>query len=253
MQDGADELLPAGLYWVGYDTCDGCPRPNAATAAIVENEAAARAALAQLPPGLPLGYPLVVHTDELGLADRSVRGIALVLGLHRSPAQGVQWLRILNEHVPEARVFLLGAGESWVGGVGRTIARIAAGAPVPAYERAAVAELENQQSDEIEPEVLAARLQPLCTVEPGEIFLAQVDDLEWYRWAPVRCGDQPAYVTWRATLLGWATVIPTDDGYRLRQVTHVECDQPDIEEWPYDGETGRGRVAGGLPGALGGC
>lgn len=246
-------LLPAGLYWVGYDTCDDCPRPTAATVVVADDEKAARQVVARVPAGLPLGYPLVVHVDELGLVDRSIRGIAVVLGLHETPERGVEWLAAVQPHVPEARLLRLGESRSWEGGQGLVVSRIAAGPPVNAYDRAAVEQLENQQREEIAPEVLAEQLSPLCAIDAGELFVVGIDDLQWYRWAPVRCGDRAAYVPWRATLLGWATVIPVDGGYRLRQVTHVECDQPDIEEWPYSAEEGRGGAERSAPGALGGC
>ncbi len=45
--------------------------------------------------------------------------------------------------------------------------------------------------------------------------------------------------TERAAALAVNELEAVDGGYRLRQVTYVECDRPDIEEWVYRAGTGR--------------
>lgn len=101
----AELVLPAGLYFRSghYEkrACAACKEPKVvATAGVFANAKEAENALRALAEGsLPLGYPWVVHTDELGLADATHRGIAVVTGLFASYEDANAW-RTANTLTP---------------------------------------------------------------------------------------------------------------------------------------------------------
>jgi hypothetical protein len=78
--------------------------------------------------------------------------------------------------------------------------------------------------------------QALCQLPAGAIFVLREEEIGgfYYRFVPVSCGEQRAYVAWRNTVFG-ATVIPRGDGtYRIVQTVGAECDAAEREEWSYD-------------------
>jgi hypothetical protein len=251
----AHGVLPAGIYFRHhtYSTCSGCPAPTSAViAGVFATERAAGEAAARVPADrLQVGYPLVVHTEELGLADASAEGIVVVEGLFASDAEALRFLDGLRDLLPDARVAPLADAEVAFerlstkklnpGSPRRLVVRIAAGPPVPAFDRGQI-DAEADQPRQVldtrrDPKT---RAQPICALPPGAIFVAEDGELHhYYEWAPVRCpGGQPAYVRWQSTLLG-ATIRKTGSGARLRQVIGAECDEPSFGSWRYDAVRGR--------------
>jgi hypothetical protein len=187
------------------------------------------------------GYPLVVHTDELGVvpSELPAEGIALVGGLFESTAEA----RVFSARQSSARVVrLLSADEAFAelsrkyGDATRHlfIARISAGPPVPAYERSGI----DPQGEEVpvigeEPH----KLEELCRIAPGSIFLVRHEDMLHPReWVPVDCEGKPAYVRWTDTLVE-ASIVPRQQGMLcLIQVMSVSCDAPELGYFRYDAQ-----------------
>ncbi len=263
--------LPAGLYFreAGFSTCDGCATPGvAAVLGIVATVQQARELIDSVDRGvLRLGYPMAAHSDEIGLV-REDRGIVVVAGLFTDREAAGRWSEQVGEALPartlepllddpEARLRVeqtyLDSQREFGDMPTSLVVRIDAPNPIPAWPAEAVEELNRSES--------GARIdtdahEPLCQVETGDLFVVNHDELSstYYDWAPVRCGDQPAFVTWRATLLH-STVIPQPDGsYLLNQLIGAECDMPFFQEWVFtrDGrqweegdESGQGSGCGG--------
>lgn len=241
--------LPAGTHFRGYDTCGQCDAPtHAVVAGIVDTPVAAEAAIAALSrvPSDP-GYPLVVHTDELGLVDTQ-RGVAIVLGLFADGDAASAWLVHAGT---SARVVAL-EGQAWAPSTDAPTRVVRIAVPTAkAYDRRAVlqieAELEEREWNTLVDRQQALRervlaLAPTCTLAQGSIQLWTPrgdDGLRWYQWAPVRCGDTDALVAWRDTWLD-SSVVPTGDGEHIVvQVTGAECDTPLLAHWPWS-RTGKG-------------
>ena len=125
----------------------------------------------------------------------------------------------------------------------RRVVRIRAGEPARAYAADRVEKLQDDvddwstEEDRDRATADLAALRPLCVVAPGSIHLWDQRGGEglsfYYRWAPVRCGAQRAYVRWTDTLLSTAIVPRSGGGYRLVQVVEVSCDVASFEEWRY--------------------
>ena len=233
--------LPAGLYFRGYDTCGDCEMPtHVVLAEVLATPGAAEAAVAAIPAAATStpGYPLVVHSDELGVVGGD-HGIVIVLGLFGSAQAADAWA---VAHAPRSRVLALLDNESDVEGA--KVVRIAAGVPVAAYDRRAVervdASLEERTWSTRAEWTAALRagveaLEPACMLAPGAIQLWEpdVNFTHWYAWAPVQCGDVEAYVAWANTSLT-TTVIPLADGsHEIVQVAGAECDTPILARWPW--------------------
>jgi hypothetical protein len=243
-------LLPAGIWYRGhtYSTCWDCPIPQAVVVLdIFGDPAAAERALAAIPAGtLPPGYPLVLHTEELGLEETSREGIAVLLGLFETMEQARAWRAKTAAAFPLAEAAALApedeAFERWLGMQGRRVVRIQPGEPVPAYsipdaEALLVAvHCREYGGDADGPCPVPPAVQPLCVLPPGAVFVTTDDEIGglYYDWLPVRCGDRPAFVAWRWTMFA-STVIPQADGtWILRQTVGAECDVPNFEEWAFD-------------------
>jgi hypothetical protein len=256
-----DAPLPAGDYFRPfYSTCPCCPRPMAAVLAgvyAVEPEAAtavARAAALRL----PLGYPLVLHTAELGLAGAVPSGIAVVLGLFPDEASARSWRDKLGPGFSAAMVVNLldeqTFSKSLQGKVdpdtpAATVVRIASGSAVPAFS---AGEIEKLRAKDHSSTLGSSKLKPshpVCTVPPGAFFVAHEKESRSfvYRWAPVRCGNELAYVAWDKTMVK-ATVVPVGGGaYHLVQVVDMASeDEPVYGEWLFD-QDGRHPLPRGLP------
>lgn len=240
-------VLPAGLYfrngYLRYATLREWPDPTCAAAlGPFADEAAAGEALRRAAPAAAgPGYPLVLHTEELRLADRDAYGIVIVLGLYADAeaaralveASGLADARVLPLMDYESSLSV----ESWTAPDGtdrfgpvKYVVRLAPGAAVPAYSRRSIEEMDARRETDAAENPVA----PLCTLEPGSWFVADHDDL-WEvgrDWAPVRCGDEPAYVPWTATLLETLVEPLEGDGWRMVQVGGVACDVPCFCEWP---------------------
>jgi hypothetical protein len=244
------EPLPAGLYWTGYKTCEACQRPAAMTAAVAKTLDHARDLARRAAGKLPVGYPFVVHTDQL--ASSASDGIAVIFGLHASDADADRWLAHQQQLGLASAKYAISDDPPTVESR-QIVTQVIEGAAVAAYrpvdvEVAERAAYEAQQWPS--PEEVGAGLEPACTLEAGSIFVAEEVELEWYRWAPVRCGEGRGLIPWRHSRLGNAVVIRRGDGHVLRQVTAVDCDSPSFQEWAYSrggkaAESSEVAVAGG--------
>jgi hypothetical protein len=244
----------AGVYWVPYMTCHDCEQPTALASYVVDDIAHARTIAKQLEGTLPLGFPFVVHAEEVGI-DRDA--ILIVVGTYVRRADAEAATQVAPAIPRErsmgdwrAEVVQLPA-DNMIGQAERQIVRIDRGPRVSAWSRADVEQVENEADESSDPAVrksqasrrawvlerLRAR-KAACTVGPGDMFLAETSELRWYEFAPVRCGDAPAYVVWTSSLLGHAAIVRDGTGYRLHQVVGAMCDSPIIESWRYD-ERGR--------------
>jgi ketosteroid isomerase-like protein len=253
----APASLPAGTWFttVTYrSVCDGCPAPRfAVIAGIFADRADCGAALRRLESvPLQVGYPLVIHTDELAPVDEDLEGIVIVLALVESEGEGAAWLEAVGPGVGAARIIGLldrdaaydRAYRSVEGGedgelVQARVVRIQAGPPVPAYLEAELDALEEARDA-----AGSAMPKPVCEVAGGDFFVIEDRrfNFRYYSHAMVACPDgTPALVDWRSTLLDTALVPDADGRGIMRQVVGAECDSPVIESWYYDD---RGRYRG---------
>lgn len=222
------------------------------TAAVALTIDQARDLLARAPESLPVGYPLVIHSDQI--YSDATAGILVIYGLHASLADADAWLGYQAAvGIASSRYTIDPAIEPIAKEDARVVTQVLAGTPQRAYratdvEAAERAAYEAQQWPD--PEAVASKLEAACTVEPGSIHDAEATFVEWYRWAPVKCGDAVALIPWRASRLGNAAVIRRRGGFVLRQVTAVECDAPTFQEWRY---TKAGKVGEAAVAPPGGC
>jgi hypothetical protein len=242
--------IAAGVFWIPYESCPTCDEPKALAAYVAADVATARSIASRLDGALDLGLPFVAHAQEIGLAREA---IVVAIGAYATRAEAEAAVRVAPPIAGRtAEVIDVPSYEAMVGGeVKHHVVRIDRGGPVKAWSAADVQEIEDAANESSDPathateasrrrwiaERLSAR-KPACTVEPGEFFVADRDQVRWYEYAPVRCGDAPAYVPWKASLLGHATVVREGTGYRLYQVVGAQCDSPIVESWKYD-ENGR--------------
>jgi hypothetical protein len=251
--------LPAGLYLRnGYlesaVTEQGWPLPTHAI--LLEgpvDEAGAAEAMDGIPAGaLDPGYPLVVHTDELGLVDPGLEGIVLVVSLQESLEKAEAWLAgrdveariepLLDEEGYWKRLGLLDDSQSdELSGLPRfMVVQVDAGDPTPAFARDRVDGVMEGMGDRCKAEDLhdVPPWPELCQVRGGAVFLMDVRQYQrghWYHWAPVTCEGADAYVSWRATRLGTVILPSGPAAYRMIQVGGASCDMPCYCEWEVDG------------------
>ena len=85
--------------------------------------------------------------------------------------------------------------------------------------------------------------EPICTLERGHVFVADSDILGslFYRWAPVKCDEQPAFVRWVDTRLS-STVVSKEGKAQLLQVCGADCDAPVVYAWNYGPEGRSGKA-----------
>ena len=234
----AAEPTPAGVYFWDYGdaVCEGCPEPAVAVAAgVFATPAAAERAVRRWERRrLAPGYPLVAHTEELGVSKPS--GIAVILGLFAAEKDAREWmsrrwkgLRLLTLGDPHE----LGHQDSWEP------------LRVVRMDRRKAQAYKQSEVDQIYQTLGAARkgvealrkLKPICEIPAGKIFVTRnpyAADL----WAPVTCGKTPAYVPITATLFR-AVIRKQKNEIRLHQIVDVECDMPYIDSWLYDPAKGR--------------
>jgi hypothetical protein len=111
------------------------------------------------------------------------------------------------------------------------------GGAVAAWSRADVDAVHAHGGRRDELARLIAQRPAACSVLPGDVFVVDDGDVDWYSFAPVRCGNALAYIPWTQSLLGHAVIVRDGSGGRtLSQVTGAECDEPIIETWRYDAE-----------------
>ncbi|MFO0679089.1 MAG: hypothetical protein U0169_21360 [Polyangiaceae bacterium] len=247
-------VLPAGLYFRSghfeMAACTGCKAPKVvATAGIFANAKEAENAVKTLAEGaLPVGYPWVVHTDELGLADPSMRGIAVVTGLFASYEDANAWRAANTVSVANARLTALADddeyGERSRKGVDSDFQRsivvqLDASEDVPAYSEEDLARIEKTSA--FEPQDLAA-LAPKCRVSGKSVFTFPRERnrgselvTRFHRaMVPVRCGRSVAFVPGSSTRFETVVGRGKDGRGFLRQVVDVVSDEPRVLEWRLD-------------------
>ncbi len=263
-------VLPAGLYFrdhVYKSICEDCAAPTAAAVAGVYGDAAAaQAAVARVAAmRLAPGYPLVLHSDDLGFTSAKVRGVAVILGLFRTTAEARGWLtsanppggsRVLALLDADAAFARLDAQRGDTAGIETPrIVRIDAGPPAPAWSRRELDAWHDAENSGEPPDPYAA--EPACTIAPGTIFLLDREEMWRYdpEHLPVTCpGGEPALVRKDRTLLDAAIIARPDGTAELHQVMSVTCDHPDIQTWTYHPTRGRTRTPPGPRlAARGGC
>lgn len=238
-------VLPAALPapWTSFHG-SGHQQGPAATATVYlgpySSLAAASAAAGALSGAAP-GYPILAHTDQLGLAEPG-RGFVVVAGMFATTADAAAWQ---GSHLPS-------------GTVGEILPALARYQRLDAlYAERALTPIPSVVVFSIEQPggVSALRAsdvlsrwqkgerpvgEPLCHIAQGTAFHTEATALLWYDFAPVQCGDAAAYVPWRATTLT-ASVHPHADGYALVQVVGAEHDSPSYAGWRF-GPEGRGAL-----------
>jgi hypothetical protein len=258
-------IAAAGLYWRPYVTCDECAKPAAIVAYLVGDEGEARRIQATLADNMALGLPFAVHTDQLGVTPAA---IAIVIGAFATAGEAEraaagaatiagQRAQVVPVGATDADTFVTPEHE---------VVSVDRGHPVPAWSQrdfeaaSAARDASTDPSAHSTLEAMHAFVQrelrthkPLCTIAPGELFVVREDDIRWYEAAPVRCGDQLAYIAWTASLLGHAVVVPDDRGHRLYQVVGATCDSPEIKSWRYDDAGRHDEPAAPSQLARGGC
>jgi hypothetical protein len=260
-------VLPAGLYFRSghYEmrACTACKAPKVvATAGIFANAREAENAVKALAEGtLPQGYPWVVHTDELGLADATMRGIAVVTGLFASYEDANAWRSANAISVTNARLTALADddeyGERTRKGVDtdfqRTIVvQVDSNEDVPAYSEDDLVRIE--KTSKLAAEDLAT-LTPKCRVSGKSVFTFPRERTRGselvYRFHralhPVRCGRTVAYVAASTTRFESVSGRGKDGRAFIRQVVDVANEDPTIVEWRIDatgkaGTRGKSRV-----------
>ena len=236
----------AGLYWRPYVTCDDCVAPRALVAYLTTDEREARAIRRALEGTLALGLPYAIHTDELGMAPRA---IAIVAGSYRTQDAA--------ERAAAARPVIAGRRATAIAldpeadppEAPRHVTVVDLGGPVPAWSKAdvdaaqAALDASSDPAAHATPAAMHAWVQrqlaarpAMCTVLPGDLFVVEDSDLDWYELAPVHCGGELAYIRWTSSLLGHAVIVRRNGRQTLSQVVGAECDAPIIHAWRYDAE-----------------
>jgi hypothetical protein len=249
--EGPDRVLPAGLYFAGFERGVGeklkCPRPAVAVVAgIHEDASSAETRLRALAPtALAPGYPWVVHTAYLGVRAPKA-GAAVVIGMFPTRAAGEAFaaragigpLEVLDmlEEGPARRLYADSVDKPI------HVVQIDGGERVPAYGEADVRAVSQgvAMDEPVDPRI-AARLRkktPRCMVDPSAIFVAREGELDLPEvplrtFAPVECGGERLWVRWTSTRLE-TVVFPDGPRHRLAQVASVVCNWPAIDVWNYD-------------------
>lgn len=246
--------LPSGTYfrdWRG--TCPDCARPRfAVIAGVAADIAGTRALVAHVAADdLPLGYPMVAHTSEVGLVDAG-RGVVVVAGLFERRRDALAWVTRHEAWPPSVRVVVLmpdaryqasliaGDVEARVVEIDHTRAAVPAFAADPPPPRPA-------DPNRVDPmRVVHDDRVPLCVVHAGDRFIrtsAELYDLMDFRWVSVPCGDQVGFVRITDTLLHATSRVQHDGTRVLRQVVNVVCDGATMMEWRWGRE---GRIGAGV-------
>jgi len=255
----------AGLYWLPYATCDDCIAPQAIAAYVAPDEHVARTIRGALDGKLALGLPFVVHTDELGLAPP---GIAIVIGAFSTP-DGAARAAAASPVIGGLHAQSFAIDKAAPAETPRHVTVVDRGGPVRAWSKADVdaakAALDETTDADAHATLAAmhawllrrlATRPAACTVLPGDLFVVDDSELDWYELAPVRCEGQPAYIDWTQSLLGHAVIVREHGAQTLTQIVGAECDSPIMKTWRYDADGRHDDAAAPPPqvaSAKGGC
>ncbi len=233
-------VLPASLTWRDYSICGEDDRPKRCVdpvAAVIDgvyDEAEARKRLQALSSeGLAFGYPMVVHSDELGLEDASLGGVVLVLGLFASSSAAEHWRDEGHKSAKVHGLLRTSALHERQSGKKRAqeyiVARVRPGNPVPAY---GVGDLSPTTQK-------AVARKAVCEIPGGTFALVDKDVLDetYYQSLPMTCPDGTgAFVRWDDTLMMSVLGERADGSPGYWQVVEVECDQPQHARWAVDND-----------------
>jgi hypothetical protein len=183
------------------------------------------------------GYPLLTHSDDLGMADERV-GLVVVLGLFVDPDDARAWKGQVDRKVPSETVPLLDNDAAFArlpDSLDRPYAtRVRPGVEVSAFR--------GSKSDE-EPYEVPPGGEPrevACTLPGGSPIIADRQRLSghYYEWMPVTCPDGgAAWVEWRATLAhGTVFRVGSPPHEELFQLVGAECDAPRWQRMPWSEE-----------------
>ncbi|HEY1811501.1 MAG TPA: hypothetical protein VGG74_04045 [Kofleriaceae bacterium] len=223
----------AGLYWVPYVTCDDCAVPQAIAAYLTPDEHVARAIRAALDGKLALGLPYLVHTDELGVAPRAIAVVIGAFGSRDAAARAASASPVVAG--VQARAIAIDAKAS-PAEAPRHVTVVDRGGPVQAWSKADV-DAAKQSADGHDAVIAALAPRPAaCSVLPGDVFVVEDGDVDWYELAPVRCGGELAYIDWTKSLLGHAVIVRNGGAQTLTQIVGAECDTPSLKTWRYDAD-----------------
>jgi hypothetical protein len=246
-----DEILPAGLYFrPGHQQglCPQCRRPEGvALIGLYPTVKAAQKALRAVPAGLlPPGYPWAVTTDDLMLADRRARGIALVAAMVADKFKAARLTKAFRKATGTTlRMAKLADDEEVQRRLGKrtetdaqgdkrpALVQTEPGPPIDAFDETA-----------LEENPVAGRSggggpAPVCQVEPGALF-AFASQHHVYRfgrrYAPALCGDRAVFIPWTRTRVESLVTRRPDGYYQIAQIVGLRCDRPEIDEWGFGPE-----------------
>jgi hypothetical protein len=242
-------VLPSGLWFrSGYthmtmNERDWKDATHAVVAGVDLDVQEAKALVRDLQ-NLPVGYPLVTHAHEIFLSDMQWSGIIVVAGLFSSKAQACKWYA--DSGLENAMVVPLldykaafeRRQQLYKDYKRPRVVQVAHGPPVKAYPTGAIEMAEHKfATTGLHDPLVEPPVEPLCSIEGGELFLIEAQrwfDVPFHRWAPVYCGDEPAYVPWISTTLESVIYRTAEGNARMFQVGGVECDVPCFCEWDLD-------------------
>ncbi len=205
--------------------CDDCPAPTAAAVlGPFASPAEAERALRSLEPlGLPLGYPVVVHTDQIDPERKDGAGILLVAGLFRRPKVARSWLAEARAEVSSLKFLALPdtfPAEDTPGLLAAT--RVAQGAAGVVYGNV------DEHGEES---------SPLCRLQPNTILVVPLDSVSPsidHDHAAASCTEQVGLLPIEDTMLHVGVVLQRDGSHRLFRYEGRSCDMPYITEWTFD-------------------
>lgn len=172
-------LLPGGRAFRDPDC--RCKAPTTAVIiALTDDPAITKKSLATLAKTkLPEGYPMVMHTDELGVLKDSIEGVATVIGLFADVDDAAAWTRRWGDRLPPMAMIPLRPRGWKPAENARRVIHVAKGEPVPAFTAEAID---------------AGAAEPSCTLAAGSFYFDTARDAVREGWAPVRCGADRAFI-----------------------------------------------------------
>lgn len=235
-------VLPAGVFYFrhAYTPCKnttwsakGCDVPSVAVVDGIYTEAKARTRLNSIGVGTQYanGYPLVLHTDEIGLKDTSKSGVMIILGLFANGNAAKEWQ---TKTAPKATIMTLkepGITTNDPDKVNqKRIVRIRPGASVNGYKDTPFKKDEDMMNP---PDKMP---EGICKVAAGS-FVVTSDNLGYAsKPKPAKCKDgKDVVVHYNDTLLNAMIGEDRQSKWKVWQLTYAECDTGYFSSWPMEG------------------
>lgn len=214
-------MLPAGLYfrphYLRTAVGDGVPPPSiAAVAGVYDSPAEAERAVRAVPlASRSPGYPWVVDARELGVADATLHGLAVVLGLFAERADADAWcaaapagrsaselLAVLTQDALDQRYADARARSpsATARGVDHAFVQVLPWGDAPAFAPEDVATMRGSlgaiEGGRWVIERRTASLRPLCVLPANTVVTASTHACgeSVYDFAPITCDGRPACV-----------------------------------------------------------